>query len=480
VHWCLLGTAHRAFGNYVLIQCPSGRNRLWQNFFTRGAERYLQVETYEVRPAYAGGRKLNAAVSVPGSKSITNRALMLAALADGTTTLRGALMSDDSRAFIGCLQNLGFPVEADEEKKTVRVTGFGGTIPKKEASINVGSAGTAARFITALLGFVPGIWHLDASEQMKKRPMKPLLRSLETLGSRIEYHGEPGFFPFTIHSDGVKTDEVSVNIDDSSQFLSALMMASLTLKRPFVIRVLGSHGLSYVQMTVKLMRDFGAEVKEISSENSRSPLCLSISLPGQLRTGAFDVEPDVSAAAYFYACAAITGGKVLVRGVHSDSLQGDLAFLGLLEEMGCTSSESSDGISIQGPAGGRLHAVTADLHSFSDQALTLAAIAPFADSPVTIQNIGHIRLQECDRIHAITANLSAMGIKAEDLGVDIRITPGTPHGARIQTYSDHRVAMAFAVPGIVIPGIVIENPQCCRKTFAEYFDVLTQLTNFTD
>ncbi len=301
MHWCLLGTAHRAFGNYVLIQCPSGRNRLWQNFFTRGAERYLQVETYEVRPAYAGGRKLNAAVSVPGSKSITNRALMLAALADGTTTLRGALMSDDSRAFIGCLQNLGFPVEADEEKKTVRVTGFGGTIPKKEASINVGSAGTAARFITALLGFVPGIWHLDASEQMKKRPMKPLLRSLETLGSRIEYHGEPGFFPFTIHSDGVKTDEVSVNIDDSSQFLSALMMASLTLKRPFVIRVLGSHGLSYVQMTVKLMRDFGAEVKEISSENSRSPLCLSISLPGQLRTGAFDVEPDVSAAAYFYA-----------------------------------------------------------------------------------------------------------------------------------------------------------------------------------
>ncbi len=266
------------------------------------------METYEVRPAYAGGRKLNAAVSVPGSKSITNRALMLAALADGTTTLRGALMSDDSRAFIGCLQNLGFPVEADEEKKTVRVTGFGGTIPKKEASINVGSAGTAARFITALLGFVPGIWHLDASEQMKKRPMKPLLRSLETLGSRIEYHGEPGFFPFTIHSDGVKTDEVSVNIDDSSQFLSALMMASLTLKRPFVIRVLGSHGLSYVQMTVKLMRDFGAEVKEISSENSRSPLCLSISLPGQLRTGAFDVEPDVSAAAYFYACAAITGG----------------------------------------------------------------------------------------------------------------------------------------------------------------------------
>ncbi len=431
-------------------------------------------EYYKVRPAFAPGNPApDLRVYVPGSKSITNRALLLAALSDGTreTKLDDILLSDDSRHFISCLRNLGFMVFLQEDLHRIRITGCDGHLPQANGEIYVGSAGTAARFLTAMLGLAGGSYRLDASAQMRRRPMEPLLTALESLGCRVSYEEEEGHFPFTLSSEGLTGKEVTVNIDDSSQFLSALMMASVLTHQDFTIHITGCHGFSYVEMTAEMMRRFGAQVIREDERTFRIPAFDSY------RSGSYVIEPDVSAACYFYAMAAISGGRTLVYGVHRDSLQGDIAFLDLLCRMGCTYEDTQDGIVLTGPEGGRLHGTCADMHAFSDQALTLAAIAPFADSPVTIHGISHIRLQECDRIHAILENLHRMGIKAECSEEDVlTIFPGAPESAEIETFSDHRVAMSFAVTGLRAPGITILDPLCCRKTFEGYFDILNQIS----
>ena len=428
------------------------------------------MDTYAVRPVFAGPFSyFDLTLDVPGSKSITNRALMLAALADGKSRLEGVLFSDDSRHFLDCLKDLGFDLEIDEAERTVSVTGLGGRLPLREASVNVGSAGTAARFLTAMLGFAPGIWHLDASEQMRRRPMGPLLKTLRTLGVTVRCEGEEDHFPFTLISEGISADSATINIDDSSQFLSAMLMASVMSGRPFAVTMTGSHGFAYVRMTMEMMRQFGVPVD--MPEPGR---CI---VDGRkiLKAASYRIEPDVSAACYFYGAAAISGGSICVRGVQEDSLQGDLALLKVLDSMGCTLENAEAGIRLTGPSDGHLKGIDVDMHAFSDQALTLAAIAPFAGSPVCIRNVGHIRLQECDRCAAITDALSRMGIRAEVSGDDITIWPGDPAPARIRTFGDHRVAMAFALTGLRAPGIIIEDPACCRKTFENYFDVLDGL-----
>lgn len=431
-------------------------------------------ESYKVRPAFAPGNPApNLRISVPGSKSITNRALLLAALSDGNreTTLDGILLSDDSRHFIHCLRDLGFLTFLQEEIQRIKIGGCDGRLPRQSAEIYVGSAGTAARFLTAMLGLAGGSYRLDASAQMRRRPMKPLLTALESLGCTVSYEEEEGHFPFTLSSEGLSGGEVTVNIDDSSQFLSALMMASVLTHRDFTIHIEGSHGFSYVEMTAEMMRRFGAQIIREDERTFRIPAF------GSYRSGHYMIEPDVSAACYFYAMAAISGGRALVYDVHRDSLQGDIAFLDLLCRMGCRCVEMREGILLTGPEDGCLHGVDADMHAFSDQALTLAAIAPFADSPVTIRGISHIRLQECDRIEAILENLRRMGIKAESSEEDVlTIFPGAPKSAEIETFGDHRVAMSFAVTGTRTPGITILDPLCCRKTFEGYFDLLDQIS----
>ncbi len=432
------------------------------------------VEKYDVSPVFSGeGSAPDLRISVPGSKSITNRALLLAALSDGEVKLDDILLSDDSRHFIQCLRDLGFFVFLQEEIRRIRIRGCGSRLPKQEAEIYVGSAGTAARFLTALLGLAGGSYHLDASAQMRKRPMKPLLAALESLGCRVSYDEKEGYFPFTLYSDGLTGSEVTVNIDDSSQFLSALMMAAPLLQRDFTIHVTGRHGFSYIEMTAEMMRRFGAEVIRPDESTFRIPALSAY------KSGSYLIEPDVSAACYFYAMAAISGGTALVPGVHADSIQGDIAFLDLLCRMGCHYEDSRDGIILTGPAGGHLHGIDADMHAFSDQALTLAAIAPFADSPVTIRGISHIRLQECDRIEAILTNLRRMGIRTECSADDVlTIFPGPVQPARIETFGDHRAAMAFAVTGLRSPGITILDPLCCRKTFENYFDLLDHIQKY--
>ena len=411
-------------------------------------------------------------VRVPGSKSITNRALLLATLAQGSSTLRGVLFSDDSRHFLKCVQDLGFETTVDEPARTITITGQGGSVPKAETSLYVGSAGTAARFLTAYLGVSDGVYHMDASEQMRRRPMASLLESLKELGCEILYEkgSKEGFFPFTLQSHGFHKNTISVDIEHSSQFLSALLISSCLSSEAFTIKVLGSHGMSYIDMTCKMMEQFGVCTKRPSPDTF-------VTSSGQHYLARdYQVEPDVSAACYFYACAPLLQIPVLVEQVHFNSMQGDVAFLRILEQMGCTLQEHPQGILVMPPKRG-FHGVTVDMSACSDQAITLAAIAPFADSPTTITGIGHIRLQESDRIHAIVTELGKMGIRTETDRVSqgsITIYPGTPKPCVVDTYDDHRMAMGFALIGLRAEGVGIHDPSCCRKTFEDYFQVLEE------
>lgn len=406
-------------------------------------------------------------VKVPGSKSITNRALLLAMLSDGESHLTGAQFSEDSSHFLQCLSDLSFDVASKPETGEVSVHGLSGRLPVKKASLYVGSAGTAARFLSAVLGVSEGEFFLDASEQMKKRPMAPLLSALQSVGCDISFVEKEGYFPFTLHARGFQNTDLTIDIDKSSQFLSALLIAAPLAKEDVKIKVAGTHGMAYIEMTCRMMEQFG-----VLTEHP-APDTFLIKAGQTYRAQDYAIEPDVSAACYFYALAALSGCSVIVDGVPEHSLQGDTEFLSILEKMGCRVTRTNKGICITGPAG-RLHGLTVDMSACSDQAITLAAIAPFADSPVTITGIGHIRGQESDRLSAIAENLTAMGIRCEERADSITIYPGVPRPAHIKTHDDHRLAMGFAVTGLFAEGIVIENPSCCKKTFAEFFECLEE------
>lgn len=439
-----------------------------------------QKNIYEVPCLYNPARKSPfsdaspLAVSVPGSKSITNRALLLATLAEGVSTLRGVLFSDDSRHFLDCIQKLGFQTHVEEANRTVTVKGLGGPLPLKEAEIYVGSAGTAARFLTAYLGLSQGRYRLDASPQMRRRPMAPLLDSLKELGCEILYDrdgtdGGEGHFPFTLQGHGFRKNEITVNIDSSSQFLSALLISSCLCGRDFTTRIQGRHGMAYIEMTLKMMEQFGVRVQQTEGLAFRTAAGQSYQARDYL------IEPDASAACYFYAMSPLLNIPVLVNHVHFGSLQGDVAFLRILEQMGCTVRDISEGILVTPPADGHIRGICADMSACSDQAITLAAIAPFGDTPTTISHIGHIRLQESDRLAAMAAELTRMGIRCAEEQDAITVYPGSPRPATVETYEDHRMAMGFSLIGLRRPGILISNPGCCRKTFEEYFDVLDEI-----
>ncbi len=427
---------------------------------------------------------------VPGSKSITNRALLLAALADGKSTLTGVLFSDDSRHFLSCLISLGFRVEINEPEQTVIIYGEGGNIPNKNAVIDVGSAGTAARFLTAFLGISKGTYRINSSEQMKKRPMSELFDSLSSLHSSIRFEEREGFLPVTICNSSVpRSSKTTVNIDKSSQFLSALLISSCLFQTDFTIEINGTHGMAYIDMTIAMMEQFDVQVIRQTETTFLIPA-------GQhYKARDYQIEPDVSAACYFYAMAPLLGISMTVKncfaaitnpqskldayGASSHySLQGDIRFLQLLEQMGCTLLDTPDGICVTGNKQCRFSGIHADLSSCSDQTMTLAAIAPFADGPTTITGIGHIRYQECDRLHAILTELTRLGVSCEELPDGILIIPGTPKAAEIETYQDHRMAMAFSLIGLRTEGIVIKNAECCSKTFEHFFEVLENL--YTD
>lgn len=426
-----------------------------------------------IRP-FPKNHKKEYSVEVPGSKSITNRALLLAALAKGKSTLSGVLFSDDSRHFLQSLVSLGFQVEIDEAAKQVTVYGEGGNIPNKEAAINVGSAGTAARFLTAFLGISVCNCHINASEQMKKRPMKELFSALTTLGSSFSFPEKEDFLPVEFHNSApLSATEVTVDIDKSSQFLSALLISTCLVPGDFTVHVTGTHGMAYIDMTVAMMQQFGVRVEK--------PDASTFFIPGGQSYTARDyfIEPDMSAACYFYAMAPLLGVSVTVPHIPEQSLQGDVKFLDVLKQMGCTVlyDVSKGSFTATGGEDGHFSGVSVNLGAFSDQTMTLAAIAPFANSKTTITGISHIKYQECDRYHAIINELTRIDITCKEIndGDGLEIMPGAPQPAEIETYDDHRMAMAFSLLGLRTEGIVIKNAECCRKTFETYFDVLNSL-----
>lgn len=429
------------------------------------------------------GHMNNFTVTVPGSKSITNRALLLAALAEGKTVLKGTLFSNDSRVFIQALIDIGYDIIVDEEKKEVIVYGKSTDFVRSENAdgeknrqniepkcIYVGSAGTAARFLTAMLALSGGCYDLDASEQMRKRPMKPLLEALEYMGVAFEYKDKPYAFPFRIIGyEKRKITEVLLNIDESSQFLSALLMAGVLCDEGIRIHLTGTRNArAYVAITERMMNDFGGFVKHISADTYEVPA-------GTRYIGKeYQIEPDVSAACYFYALAAVSGRTGKVKYVHKDSMQGDIRFVEILEQMGCTVEEEKDGIIVTGPKG-KLKGIDVEMSDFSDQTMTLAAIAPFADSKTVIRGVAHIRGQESDRIHGTVSELKRLGVPCEEKEDGLVIEPieiGEIQPVAVKTYDDHRMAMSFAILASQAEGVTIENPECCAKTFENFFEVL--------
>ena len=415
---------------------------------------------------------IHATVTLPGSKSYTNRALIIAALADGTSTLRQALFSDDTLYMAEALRQLGIPVTADESSKSFVVEGKGGEIPAAQAELFVGLSGTSARFLTALAALGNGRYRVDGVARMRERPMQPLLASIRQLGGAIRPLENEGCLPIEIAGSGLRGGAAHMAGDESSQYFSALLMAAPYMREGLDLAVQGRliHG-QYIAMTMKSMADFG--VAATAEEERRFGVA-----PGQhYAARTYAIEPDASAASYFFAAAALTGGTVRVENLGADSAQGDLDFVDVLTAMGCTVQKAADHVTVCGPP--TLRGVDVDMGSFSDTFMTLAALAPFAEGPTHIRGIAHTRLQETDRVSATAEELRKLGVSVAASHDSLRIDPGPMRGATIDPHDDHRIAMSFALMGLRLPGVAIDNPECVAKTFPDFFTRLEEVVRPT-
>jgi len=406
-------------------------------------------------------------VTVPGSKSLTNRALIVAALADGPSRLTGALDSEDTRVMIKALRTLGFDVDHDPEAATIAIEGQGGAIPAAEADLYVANSGTSLRFLTAMLATGHGRFRIDGSPRMRERPVGDLILALNRLGAEARSESGNGCPPVRLDADGLDGGITDVNGDVSSQFLSGLLMCLPNARGPSTVEVAGELvSKPYVAMTLEVMAAFG---RRISNRDFRR---FNIE-PGRYEGRAYRIEPDASAASYFFAAAAITGGAVTVEGLGPSSIQGDVAFVDVLEHMGCRVERAADAISV---TGGPLRGVDVDMNAISDTVMTLAAVALFADGPTRMRAIGHIRHKETDRIAALAAELGKLGATVREHPDGLWIDPPSAiRPAEIATYDDHRMAMAFALVGLRAPGVTILDPECVRKTYPGYWTDLERL-----
>lgn len=412
---------------------------------------------------------VDAIVELPGSKSLTNRALLVGALAEGRSLIRHALFSDDTRAMHDALTRLGIRVEADEAAAGYVVHGRGGRIPAGDAELSIGNAGTAARFLTAAVALGHGRYLIDGTPRMRRRPIEPLLDGLRQLGADARAHFDNGCPPVVVRASGLPGGVARLRGDISSQYFSALLLAGPYAQRGVEVEVLGELvSAPYVDLTAGIMADFGVPVEK---EDGRR---YHVRPGGHYRGREYAVEPDASTASYFFAAAALTAGRVRVPRLGRGSGQGDLGLLDVLERMGCTVLREDEAIEVHGPR--RLHGVEADFTRMGDVATTLAAIAPFADGPVLIRGIAQTHYEESDRPVAATAELRRMGIRVEDDHDSLLIHPGHPRPAVVQTYDDHRIAMSFAITGLKAPGIEIADPGCVAKTFPAFFETLARVT----
>jgi 3-phosphoshikimate 1-carboxyvinyltransferase len=445
------------------------------------------MDAIEIQPI---ARPLDATIRPPGSKSLTNRALVAAALADGDSELLGALDSEDTRVMIDALRQLGIPVDADWglnedyvdapatlrqlgipvdadwSAQAIRVRGCRGQLPAAGADIFAANSGTTIRFLTALVALGHGSYRLDGDARMRERPIQDLLDALGQLGVASESERGNGCPPVVVRAAGVPGGRARVRGDVSSQFLSGLLLAAPYAAAPISLEIEGPLvSQPYVRMTLAVMRSFGVDVDETNLQRLRIE-------PAHYCGRSYKIEPDASAASYFFAAAAIAGGRVIVSGLSRESLQGDIAFCDCLAQMGCEIVHGEDGITVTGNS---LRGIDVDMNAISDTVQTLAAVSLFADGPTTIRNVAHIRHKETDRIGKLAIELRKFGAEVEELADGLRIIPRPLHAARIATYNDHRMAMSLALVGLRVPGIVIEDPGCTEKTYPEFFRDLASL-----
>jgi len=420
----------------------------------------LEIRPLEVPP--------DATVAPPGSKSITNRALVAAALAVGRSELTGVLFADDTEAMLEGLARLGVRLDIDRATRRVAVQGLAGGPTVPPVSIDARLSGTTARFLLPVLGLGPGPYLLDGGPGLRARPMADGLVALRALGAQVTEQGEPGALPVVVAGPMRGLDgALVVRGDVSSQFLSGLLLTGPYL--PDGLRLVVDGPLvsaPYVEMTLAVMRAFGVGVAR--------PAATAYEVPSaRYRATSYRIEPDASAASYLFAAAAICGGRVRVEGLGPYSLQGDVGFVDVLGRMGAEVRRDTDGVEVRGT--GRLRGIEVDLRDLSDTAPTLAVTAVFADGPTQVRGIGFIRRKETDRIAAVVTELRRCGIDAEETGDGFIVRPGTPRAATVATYGDHRMAMSFALLGLRVPGIRIADPGCVDKTFPDYWQVLESL-----
>lgn len=413
-------------------------------------------------------RPPDATITVPGSKSITNRALLLAALADGRSELSGALFSDDTRYMARALRALGAAVGEDDAGARIAVTGCAGAWPADHAELFVGNAGTAMRFLTAACCLGHGRYRLDGTERMRERPIGELVDGLRQLGARVYCEAGGDTPPVVVEAVGLSGGAVTLNAERSSQFLSAVLLVAPYARQAVTITVPGRMiAEPYVDLTIGVMAAFGVRVERDGERCFRVPA-------GQCyRARGYAVEPDASSAHYFLAAAALTGGRVRVEGLGRGSIQGDVRFADLLERMGARVRWEADAVEVEGPE--HLEGIDADMNEISDTAPTLAVLAAFASSAVRIRNVAHLRWQESDRLGAVAAELRRLGASVRELEDGLAIEPSALHGGSVRTYDDHRLAMAFALVGLKVEGVGIEDPACVAKTFPDYFERLERL-----
>jgi 3-phosphoshikimate 1-carboxyvinyltransferase len=424
----------------------------------------------------------NATVRVPGSKSITNRALVLAALCCPIMRPRlyGCLLSEDTEVMIGALRQLGLQVEivdAGTERHIAVSRQDRSRQLKSPADLFVANSGTTMRFLTAMVSLSPGRYRLDGVTRMRERPIEDLLSALRQLGVDARSEAGNGCPPVIIEGTGWKNGHVRIRGDMSSQFLSGLLMAAPFAPQDTLIEVEGALvSEPYIAMTLRMLREWLVKIERPEPGRFYVPGC---QLPEQYGYGSYGIEPDASAASYFWAAAAVTGGAVRIEEFTANSLQGDVRFVDILEQMGCQVVRDQvvrgePGITVHG---GPLHGIDVDMNDISDTVMTLGAVALFADGPTTIRNVAHIRHKETDRLVALATELRRVGAEVEELADGLRITPRPLHGAAIETYNDHRMAMSMALVGLKVPGVVIMDPGCVAKTYPNFFSDLEQLRN---
>jgi len=411
----------------------------------------------------------SATVTVPGSKSITNRALVLAALTEDCTLLN-ALRSEDTEVMVECLTRLNYRVETRWDRGEIRVgsdTSDFEKVPSKQADLFVGNSGTTIRFLTAMLALGKGTYRLDGVLRMRERPIQDLLDALRQLGVDARSESGNGCPPVIVNANGLHGGHVRIRADVSSQFLSALMLVCPFAHGDTVIEIDGQMvSEPYIEMTIAMLQAFGLK---ITSDGLGRYF-----IPGRQWNGlcGYTIEPDASSASYFLATAAITGGTIGVKGLTAKSIQGDVRFLHILEDMGCIAYRGQDSIAV---TGGKFRGIDVDMNDISDTVMTLGAVACFAEGPTTIRNVAHIRHKETDRITALATELRKLGAEVEERADGLTITPRPMKGCAVDTYNDHRMAMSLALVGLKVPGMVIRNPGCVAKTYPGFWRDLERL-----